>query len=286
MKISIVGAGKVGTALGIRFAQCGYPVDGLFSRTRTSSIQAAELIGGCRVYDSLSDINAPDLLILAVNDDALASVAEQVAEKSVLKPGGIAFHCSGALPAAILSPIQMCGLHIASVHPVNTFTDPVMDAASFKGTWCGMEGDTDAIDALEPLIQALGGMPFAIDGDKKALYHAAAVMVCNYLFPLIEAGLQCYEAAGVPRDTANQVISPILQASVGNCLKMGPADALTGPIARGDSAVVAAQLEAIGADLPHLQNLYKVMGLLTIDLAEQKASGAMDRFGDIRDLLR
>ena len=123
------------------------------------------------------------------------------------------FHCSGATPSSVLQPLCIHGAHIASVHPVKTFTSPANDAENFSGTWCGMEGDAEALAVLEPIFQGFGGNTFTIKPAEKILYHTAVVFICNYLFSIIEVGLQCFDQAGVSRDLAAKLVEPILYAN-------------------------------------------------------------------------
>ncbi|MEZ5448455.1 MAG: DUF2520 domain-containing protein [Thiolinea sp.] len=133
-----------------------------------------------------------------------------------------------------------------------------------------MEGDTAALNVLKPLIQAIGGQPFAIRSEQKTLYHAASVMACNYLVALQEMSLQTFAQAGVERELALQILQPIVQDTVQNLFALGPTQALTGPIARGDSQVVARQLQALQDWRPEMALAYQLLGRQTLVLARQK----------------
>jgi predicted short-subunit dehydrogenase-like oxidoreductase (DUF2520 family) len=195
------------------------------------------------------------------------------------------FHCSGATASSVLAPLRARGARVASVHPVKTFTDPLRDAETFAGTWCGIEGDAEAVERLSVLFEGAGARLFPVAGERKLIYHAANVFLCNYLLPLIEAGLQCYARAGVPREAAIQAVEPLMQATIDNGLRDGAAQALTGPIARGDDRVVAAQLAALDEADPRLAELYRLLGLRAADLAAEKGAAPAERLAAIRRLL-
>jgi predicted short-subunit dehydrogenase-like oxidoreductase (DUF2520 family) len=241
-RISLLGAGKVGATLGRVFARAGCEIGDIASRSRASAEQARGIIGSGRVVGALHDLGPAEILIVAVGDNALYGIAETLAASPAVGPGTVVFHCSGAAASSVLAPLRDRGAHVASVHPVMTFTDPLRDAESFAGAWCAIEGDPEAVERLSGLFETAGARLFPIAGERKLTYHAANVFLSNYLVPLIEAGLQCYERAGVPRETAAQAVEPLLRATVDNALKQGGPRALTGPIARGDDRVVAAQL--------------------------------------------
>lgn len=161
-------------------------------------------------------------------------------------------------------------MQIASVHPIKTFSKPRKAVASFRGTYCGVEGDKGATQLLEMLFCEIGGIVFKVNTEKKGLYHAALVFICNYLFTIVEAGLICYEEAGVNRQLAVKAIEPILRETIENALAIGPVKALTGPIARGDYLVVQKQVETLAEFEPSWADLYVALGKKTVDLAKEK----------------
>lgn len=283
--ISILGAGKVGTALGRVFARAGRPIGEIASRRRASAEQARAIIGAGRAVDGLEALDPVEILMVAVSDDALPELAERLARSPAVGPGAIVFHCSGAVASSVLAPLAGRGARIASVHPVKSFTDPMRDAESFAGTWCGIEGDPEAVEVLTVLFEGVGARLFPITGEQKLTYHAANVFLCNYLVPLIEAGLACYRRAGVPRQVAVQAVEPLMRATIENALKHGPAQALTGPIARGDHRVVAEQMQALKAADPELAELYRLLGLRAADVAEDKGAASAEQIAAIRGLL-
>jgi predicted short-subunit dehydrogenase-like oxidoreductase (DUF2520 family) len=281
--ISIIGAGKVGTTLGRVFADAGRHIADITSRTRASAEQARAVIGAGRIVE-LQDLQPAEIFMIAVSDNALHGLTGALDSTEAVRDGTVVFHCSGAIPSSALSPLREKGASVASVHPVKTFTDPLRDAQTFAGTWCAVEGDAAAAARLTELFEGVGARVFPVQGECKLIYHAANVFLCNYLFPLIEAGLQCYEQAGVPREVAAQVVDPILHATVANALRDGPAQAMTGPIARGDDRVVADQLRAVQAEDERLGELYRLLGRFSVDLAERKGAASAEGLARIRRL--
>ena len=277
-QVSIIGAGHVGTTLGILFARHGYEIADVFCRSLQSAQQACRLIGSGRPVTSVE--SRADIYAVTTTDDSLPEIATSL----VIQPGAIVFHSSGATPASVFSDLQERGALIASIHPVKTFTKPTHDADTFPGTWCTVEGDAKALSILEPIFQEFGAHTFPVDGGNKVLYHTALVFICNYLFPLIEAGLECFEAAGIPRSLASKVIEPILHETVDNALRLGPAQAISGPIARGDDRTVAKQLEALAEFNPRLQVLYAILGSLAVDLSAEKGIALPEKLAAIQRL--
>ncbi len=125
---------------------------------------------------------------------------------------------------------------------------------------------------------------FMLDPANKTLYHSATVMVCNNLVALLEAGLQLFEQAGVPRGQALQITAPIIRGTLDNVLRMGTRGALTGPIARGDATTVARQLEALGDS--EQAGIYRLLGRICVALAEQKGEAGAEQLARIDRLLQ
>src|SRR5580698_6244871 len=109
-------------------------------------------------------------------------------------------------------------------------------------------------------------------------------MASNYIVTLIDASVTLMKLAGIPQESALQALAPLIRASVSNSLSMGPAQALTGPIERGDEQTVAAHLAALGKAPESVRQLYRYAGLHTIEVAGRK-SQSIDR-GKIEALLK
>ena len=156
---------------------------------------------------------------------------------------------------------------------------------TFAGTYCAVEGDREAREALTSIFEPLGAITFQLNPDAKAIYHAGTAVVCNYLVALIEGGLRCFEKAGVPRQTAMKVIQPIVQETVDNIFKLGPIHALTGPIARGEPSVIERHAEALGNSEAVLEAIYRALGRFTIEMSRERGEAANEALLKIEELL-
>ena len=217
-----------------------------------------------------------DLYFVAAADDAIAGCADELAASGLVGEGCIVCHLSGALSSAVLAPVRERGALVGSVHPVKSFAHPLDSVAGFAGTWCGIEGDAAAVACLTEAFSALGGKVFPVEAQFKAIYHAGSVLVCNYLTALVEAGARAYQKGGLPRQTAFQVMEPLVRGTLDNIFRAGTAQALTGPIARGDCQAVARQLGALEEWDPGIALIYRALGRVAVDLSHERgcASGA------------
>ena len=266
--LSIIGAGRVGKTLGRLWQRHGtVEVRDILNRSHASGVDAQRFIGAGQVVDSFSQLAAADLFLLSVPDDRIAECAEQLAQSDCLDTDSIVFHCSGALPSTALQTAAAAGARVASIHPIRSFADADLVSANFGGTFCGMEGDAAALAVLAPMFQAIGATLLPTQPESKTLYHAAAVFASNYLVSLLAVAQQAYIASGIPAADALSLLGPLVRETVDNCLRIGPAAALTGPIARGDQVTVARQHQVVQEWDAAYGNLYQQLADATQRLA-------------------
>jgi predicted short-subunit dehydrogenase-like oxidoreductase (DUF2520 family) len=269
--LNLVGAGHVGRALGRLFHERGvFEVQDVLTRARASAGAAVGFIGAGRALDAMDDLRPASVWMLAVADDQIAPVAQALASAGVVRKDAIVFHCSGAKASNELAPLSGAGARVASVHPVRSFADPDAVAGSFDGTFCGVEGDAQALALLLPALTAIGARTVAIDPAAKTVYHAASVFASNYLVTVLDAALRAYQAAGIPPEVARELARPLAGETLANVLRLGPELALSGPIARGDAATVARQQAAVLAWDAPTGRLYEALAGATWDLARRK----------------
>jgi predicted short-subunit dehydrogenase-like oxidoreductase (DUF2520 family) len=265
--LNVIGCGRVGQTLAALLHQHGVcVVQDLYSRSAASAKQAAAFVGAGRVASALADMRAADVWLLSVPDGQIAQVAAQLAaaQGQALK-NAVVWHNSGFLSAEVLAPLQDVGAVTASVHPVLSFATPASAVAQFAGTLCGLEGQPEALAVLRPWVAAIGGQGFEIESAKKPLYHAAAVFCSNFTVVLQGVAQEAWRESGVPAELLAPLTQALLQSSVANVSKLGPAEALTGPAARGDTAVVQRQAEVVQAWHPNAGEAYRLLS----DMASQ-----------------
>lgn len=274
LALNIVGAGHVGRTLGRLFHTHGvFAVQDVLTRSHASALDAVAFIGAGRALASKAELRPAAVWMLAVGDDAIAPTCAALAAGGWLA-GATVFHCSGAKGSNELQAASAAGARVASIHPVRSFADPAAVAASFEGTWCGVEGDAEALALLSPAFEAIGARLVAIDAAAKTVYHAASVFAANYLVTVLDAALRAYAAAGVPPDVARELARPLASETLANVFRIGAPAALSGPVARGDLATVARQQAALAQwDAPTAQ-LYAALVDATTLLADRKRRGA------------
>lgn len=271
--LNIVGAGHVGRTLGRLFhAHAVFTVQDVLTRSQASAGEAVAFMGAGRALAQAADVRPAAVWMLAVGDDQIGPACAALAASGLLN-GALVFHCSGAKASGELAAARQAGAHVASIHPVRSFADPAAVGAAFDGTWCGVEGDEEALAVLAPAFERIGARLVAIDSAAKTVYHAASVFAANYLVTVLDAALRAYVAAGVPLEVARELARPLASESLANVFRLGAPAALSGPVARGDMETVARQQAALHDWDAPTGALYAALVEATTALAERKRRG-------------
>ena len=269
--ITIIGAGHLGKTLGKLWADSQQvSIAQILNRTPYSTAAAIAFIGSGTAATDIATLSPADLYLIATPDDQIAPTCAALAASGILNQHSIVVHCSGALSSSALAAAAGQGAAIASIHPVRSFAQPEKVVADFSATLCGVEGDARALDILADCFGAIGASFVPILAQHKALYHAAAVFACNYLVTLQEVAQTTYAQAGIAPDVALQMMEPLVRETIDNIFSQGPAQALSGPIARGDLATVAKQQQALAQWRPDYAGLYQAFTPLTTALAARR----------------
>jgi predicted short-subunit dehydrogenase-like oxidoreductase (DUF2520 family) len=252
--IAIVGAGSLGSALALSLRAAGYRITDILSRDRKSSRQKAHTLAG-RVGASAAKIggahSSAGVVWLCVPDREIAACARSLATANW--KGKIALHSSGALTSDELALLRQKGARVASVHPLMTFVPGVIP--SLRGAGFAMEGDREALRVARRIVTALGGESFLIDKNNKALYHTWGTFISPLFTSLLAVGERVALAAGVPREKVRRWAVPIVRQTLANYASQGGAKGFSGPIVRGDAAVVTKHL-AVLRSVPTAREVY------------------------------
>ncbi|MGX1808872.1 Rossmann-like and DUF2520 domain-containing protein [Nocardia sp. NPDC055321] len=280
LTVGIVSAGRVGSALGVALERAGHVVFGVSAISDASLRRAATRLPDSRVLPAAEIAARSELLILAVPDSELAGLVAGLAAAKAVRPGAIVAHTSGANGIGILAPLTELGALPLAIHPAMTFTGHDEDVARLANACFGVTaGDEIGYAIAQSLVIEMGGEPVRVAEENRTLYHAALAHGSNHLVTLIVDAVAALRAAlsgpGLlgqqavdenPNGLAERVLAPLASAALDNALRRGQA-ALTGPVARGDVAAVAAHLTAVESVDPRLAAGYRAMSLRTAERA-------------------
>jgi predicted short-subunit dehydrogenase-like oxidoreductase (DUF2520 family) len=284
----IVGCGRLGSAFAEALTLRGLGVIPVSARRPQSS---QELAGKLQLPHAFPDVEAArqappvDLILLTVPDLAISTIGAEVLSAGLPQPGMLVAHPSGNLPAAAILPCRQAGALIASFHPLQTFPRGVGDGERFRGITFAFEGDSGALPALRELAIRLGATVFQIQAEHKAAYHTAAVLACNCLVALLHVAVQLFGQAGSLPGESMSRLRPLVDATLDNLTDLGAVGALTGPVARGDAATIASQLEVVQQRLPEHLPLYRELTRSLLELAEARGDADAEGIARIAELL-
>jgi predicted short-subunit dehydrogenase-like oxidoreductase (DUF2520 family) len=252
--LAIIGAGRAGSALAIAAHDAGYRVAAVASRRGEMAARLADTVGATAVATPLDAVVAAELTLLAVPDGAIATVAEAIAASGVSLRGRGVVHLGARFSRDIIGSLRVSGAEIGVLHPLQALAGP--DSASLlDGAFFRVDASGVLREWLLALVSSLGATPLDIDPANAALYHAAAVLAGNAPLALLAEATRLLEAAGVSAETAHDALAALLEGAAHNARRAGSAAALTGPVARGDGAAIAAHLDAL-ASHPEARDLY------------------------------
>jgi predicted short-subunit dehydrogenase-like oxidoreductase (DUF2520 family) len=280
--IGIVGAGAVGTALGLGLSRAGWPIHAVASRDADRRERFRALVGVSRAFvDPEPLLEEVELIILTVPDDVIARLASGLRMYS----GQAMIHTSGALGAEILAPAMAAGTQVGSFHPLVAFADTERAVAALHGATIAIEADDQLATLLASMAEALGATPVRLAAGSKAAYHAAAVLAAGGFIALLDAIAELAAVAGLDEAGALAIYGPLIEGTLGNARALGIRAALTGPITRGDLGTLRAHLAALQAHAPHALELYVAAGRREIELAEGRGVLAPETARAMRDTL-
>lgn len=278
MRISLIGAGRLAAHLGRALQALGQTPVSLGARDPARAAPLAQALGlQARPPEQALDA---DWVFLCVRDEAIAPLAARLQWQQQL-----AVHCSGATALDALAPAA----RRAGFHPLQLFAEPLpapeAALAAFRGIGIGIEADEPL--PFQQLARQLGATPLALDGGQRLRYHAAANLAASALFaPLQLASQLAGQALGLSAEQAWQQLQPLAAGSLRAAAERGLAGALSGPVARGDAAVLAAQLHALQDLQPEAAALYRQLMQALLPLAERSGRLPAADLQRLRDVLR
>jgi predicted short-subunit dehydrogenase-like oxidoreductase (DUF2520 family) len=280
LKVGIISAGRVGTALGVALERADHVVVACSAISSASRRLAERRLPDTPVLPLPEVADSAELLLLTVPDSELPGLVSGLAAMRAVRAGTIVAHTSGANGVGLLSPLTELDCVPLAIHPAMTFTGSDEDIARLPDTCFGVTAADEIGYAIaQSLVLEIGGEPFRVREDARTLYHAAMAHASNHLVTVVADALDSLRAAlsgqellgqeligDAPGGLAERIIGPLAHAALENTLQRGQA-ALTGPVARGDATAVAGHLSALSELDPKLAQSYCAISLRTAQRA-------------------
>jgi predicted short-subunit dehydrogenase-like oxidoreductase (DUF2520 family) len=281
MRVAVVGAGRVGTAVAVLLRRAGHRLTAVSGRGATRD-RAARFLPDVPVVDPGEAVIGAELVIVGVPDDLIQTVVASF--RNELVAGQWVAHLSGAVGLDALDAAREQGARRLVVHPLQTVPDVAGAIDRIPGSAIAITADDDDGYFLgERIADDLLGEPFRLSDDHRAVYHAAAVFASNYLVATSAVAAELFAAAGISDPI--RAMMPLQRATLDNIGQLGPERALTGPAVRGDAGTLERNLAALAAWKPAAIPAYVVMARVALDLAERGGRLTSDRRAACEDVL-
>lgn len=294
--VTLIGFGNWGTALAHGLTQAGVPLREIIVRTpraRDRKLASSfRTTGGVATVTTLEHAALDaDVFWICTPDASIACIAADLARQlehrgalrrsrpSAIPPpsgkGPVIFHSSGALSSSELEVLRTGVASTGTVHPLMTFpsqtraqsrphtSSPTAPCFALAGIPFAIEGDARAMRCARLLVKALRGKSFSLPAASKPLYHAFGAFASPLLVALLQATANAGMAAGYSRDNAMRLMQPIVEQTISNFFRHGAEKSFSGPMARGDVATIASHMRALEA-YPSLTALYRELGAFAL----------------------
>jgi predicted short-subunit dehydrogenase-like oxidoreductase (DUF2520 family) len=284
--LAIIGAGRVGRALGRALRRRGWRIGAVVTRSQRTAAAAVRAIGAGRPLSRLdATVLSADVVFIATPDRAIATVAQRLAAVARVLPRGgvgsaaggepealqslrdklrgkIVLHTNGALNRSVLAPLDRLGAATGSLHPLQTFSGRTVP--KLAGCICALEGTPAALRAARRIARDLGCVPVVIAPQSKPAYHAAAVLAAGHSLAVVEAATRILVSLGFTRRQAVRALLPLTREMLDNFERLGAQAAWTGPLARGDFATVKKHAAALRKFPREYRDAYAVLSRLSL----------------------
>lgn len=277
LTFAIVGAGRVGVSIGVLLKRAGYAIAGAASRSQASRESAARFLEMPVSDDYGQAAKEAGCVIISVPDDAVEKICRDLADAGVIEAGTFVIHTAGSLGTGPLAEAAARGARTIAMHPLQSIPNPQAGIERLPGSWFGITCTDDLRPWAEALVADLGGRPLWVREEDRPAYHLAAVMASNFLVTLAEM---------VDRTAGSmEPYLPLMKATLTNVEQLGPRDALTGPIARGDLGTIRNHLGALIERTVDIGEFYRALTRITVDWAVSIGRLDEDRADAIRAAL-
>ena len=279
----VIGPGRLGSTMLAGLDEAGLSITAVGIRADDET-DPFGTVPRVRVADAALEADA---WWLTVPDDEIFAVAGRLAAAlPAVRRGGrqpLAIHCSGLGSIHLLKPLFEAGVRTLCLHPLQTFTGEPR-AELLQGVPCAVTAQEERdLQLGEELAGRLGMKPFRLADEKKTLYHLSAVVGCNLLVALESEAKRLMDEATGGEDGLDH-LGPLLQTTMKNLLESGqPAQALSGPVARGDVGTVRSHLRLLERESPRLAQAYRALSLEALTLAAPRLDDEQVRC--LKDLL-
>ena len=254
LKIAILGAGNLAWNLAPALEDAGHEITEVYARDLQKAKEITERIYTATPKDDLDfSESSAELFILAIKDDALSEVADQV----ILPEGSVLVHTSGAIPMEVLS--QSSASYVGVFYPLQSFTKG--KKVDFEEVPFLLESeDEGSLQLLKKVAKSLSQLVYILRGKDRQAVHVAAVFASNFTNHMLRIAEDILHRQGLDAE----LLKPLIIESISKSLQLGARKAQTGPAIREDYET----LEAHHHFLAYNEQLAEIYRLISQDIID------------------
>jgi predicted short-subunit dehydrogenase-like oxidoreductase (DUF2520 family) len=247
IKVSIIGSGNVGYHLIKAFREkTGVELVQVFSRKYEA---VADIVSNKKIISDYNQLQPADIIIIAVSDDAIAEVSNQIPFQNQLL-----VHTSGSVNMEALNDKNRKGVF----YPLQTFSKT--KAVDFKVIPVCIEAENENdYQTLEFVAKLITEVIYRVNSEQRKALHIAAVFVSNFVNHMYRMGHEiCTE-----NHLSFNILKPLIQETAHKILTLSPQEAQTGPAKRNDSQTINSHLSFLSDE--NQKEIYKLLTKSIID---------------------
>lgn len=269
LRIGIIGAGRVGSAIAFHTRRLGYGIAGIYDRRPSQAWIVYGLLKLPYVRMRSRDVAAGSDVLFFTTPDAHIEPEFRAVRKWVL-PGTLVVHCSGALGVEVFADSRQQGLETLAMHPAQSFSSHAHAIRTIRGCCFALEGTRAGLLFGRRFVKGLGGVSVIVRGAQRPLYHAMCVFASNFITGLFGAAETIGERLGMSRLRVARLVFPLASTVLESAAEFGAVASLTGPVQRGDADTVQRQLTALSQTVPELTACYRVLSEYLVTMARRQ----------------
>jgi predicted short-subunit dehydrogenase-like oxidoreductase (DUF2520 family) len=256
--LSIIGAGRVGSALAYHFLKSNLTITGIIEKNKSRHSFLKNFFPKIAINSSIDSeiISKSRIILISVQDDQLSGITKQICGLSIDFSQKVFVHTSGVYSSQILALLKKQGAQIASAHPIYSFVGNDLSKVSLSGVYFDVEGDMGAIQRLTSVFQRAGINPIEITADQKLAIHIASVFYSNYFVGLTQIAQEVLHRSKIPKENLWKPFQPLIQSTLQNLSSYPLHEALSGPIKRGDIHTIESHLKFLDTNFPEAKSIY------------------------------
>jgi predicted short-subunit dehydrogenase-like oxidoreductase (DUF2520 family) len=241
IKVVLIGSGNVAQHLILAFAKSKkVEVTQVYSRQKEA---VTHLLDSNKITDDYNNLAEADLYIIAVSDNAIATVSSQLPFKNRL-----VVHTSGTVSINSLDSKNRKGIF----YPLQTFSKN--KAVDFNPIPICLESENETdFKLLKNVAESISNNVFKINSQQRKALHVSAVFVNNFVNEMYRIGNEICEANKVPFE----ILKPLILETVNKVMTLSPEEAQTGPAKRNDTKTIETHLDFLSNE--NHATIYKIL---------------------------